>query len=90
MFPYNSTIEQGMKKYFETLSEKDRRRYAGVEALKLEHGGVAYIATVLDIDRKTVRKGKKEILELSEAEKQNKRIRKKGADAKDMSRRIPI
>ncbi len=34
MFPYEPTIEQSMKDYFETLSEKDKRRYAGVEVLK--------------------------------------------------------
>lgn len=82
MFPYNATVEQGMKDYFDTLSEKDKRRYAGVEALKLGRGGVAYLAKLLGIDRQTVRKGKKEVLRLSAAEKQNKRIRKKGAGRK--------
>ena len=39
MQPYPLEIEQAMKKYYATLSEKDRRRYAAVEALKLGHGG---------------------------------------------------
>jgi hypothetical protein len=38
MQPYPHEIEQAMKKYYATLSEKDRRRYAAVEALKLRHG----------------------------------------------------
>ena len=42
MFPYNSIIEQGMKDYCQTLSERDKRRYAGVEALKLGRGGVIW------------------------------------------------
>jgi len=29
-----------MKRFFPWLSEKDRRRYAAVEAAKLGHGGV--------------------------------------------------
>ena len=69
MSPYDAKIEQGMKNYFESLSEKDKRRYAGVEALKLERGGVAYIAQLFDIDRKTVRKGVKEVRGLSASEK---------------------
>ena len=54
-------IEQSMKDYYETLSEKDRRRYAGVEALKLGRGGITYIAELLGLRRKTVRKGQQEV-----------------------------
>jgi hypothetical protein len=82
MFPYEPMIEQSMKDYFESLSEKDRRRYAGVEALKLGRGGITYIANLLGIRRKTVHKGMKEVLKLSAQEKQNKRIRKKGGGRK--------
>jgi len=82
MFPYNSIIEQGMKDYCQTLSERDKRRYAGVEALKLGRGGVIYIAKLLGISRKTVRTGRKEIVGLSDVEKQNKRIRKEGGGRK--------
>lgn len=78
MFPYSTTIEQGMKDYFETLSEKDSRRYAGVEALKLGYGGMSYIANLLGLSRKTVLKGMKEVLNISATEKRNKRIRKQG------------
>lgn len=80
MFPYDEPIEQAMKDYFATLSEKDRRRYAGVEALKLGHGGIKYVADLLGIRRQTVRRGMKEVANMSPAEKANKRIRKKGAD----------
>lgn len=82
MFPYRATIEQGMKDYFETLSEKDSRRYAGVEALKLGYGGMSYMANLLGLSRKTVRKGMKEVLTLSATEKRNKRIRKQGGGRK--------
>jgi hypothetical protein len=89
MFPYEPTIEQSMKDYCETLSEKDKRRYAGVEALKLGRGGTTYIAKLLGIRRKTVRKGMKEVLELSTQEKQNKRIRKKGGGRKRYDEKHP-
>lgn len=67
MVRYSPEIEQNMRNYYETLSEKDRRRYAGIEALKLGRGGVTYVAEVLGCRRKTVRKGRNEVLNLSQA-----------------------
>ena len=46
-----------MQWLFATLSEKDRRRYAGIEAAKLGHGGIEYISGLFGIDAKTVRRG---------------------------------
>ena len=40
-----------------SLSEKDRRRYAAVEAQKLGHGGIIYIATLFGCDEKTIKRG---------------------------------
>ena len=65
MTPYHPTLEQKMKKFYDTLSEKDKRGYAGVEAMKFGRGGVAYISRVLGCSRKTVIKGLKELYELS-------------------------
>ena len=39
------------------LSEKEKRWYAGIEALKLPYGGVSYIATLFDCSRNTVMRG---------------------------------
>jgi hypothetical protein len=61
MIPYHPSIEQRMKKFYDTLSEKDKRRYAGVEAMKLGRGGVAYITKILGCSRKTVTKGLREL-----------------------------
>jgi hypothetical protein len=36
---YSAEIQRRMRVLFRTLSEKDRRRYAAVEACKLGHGG---------------------------------------------------
>jgi hypothetical protein len=65
MVPYNPSIEQRMKKFYDTLSEKDKRRYAGVEAMKLGRGGVAYVTKILGCSRKTVFKGLRELNSLS-------------------------
>lgn len=46
-----------MQRLFQMLSEKDRRRYAGIEAAKLGHGGIEYVSGLFDMDPKTVRRG---------------------------------
>ena len=45
---YRPEIEQLLRQYYQSLSEKDRRRFAALEAIKLGHGGTRYIAKVLD------------------------------------------
>jgi len=45
------------------LNEKQRRLYAGLESLKLGHGGDAHIASLLGMDPHTVAKGRKELME---------------------------
>ena len=77
---YSAEIEQKMQRFFGWLSEKDRRRYAAVEAAKLGHGGVEYIARVLGCDPQTIRQGLRDLEEAEDAAAG--RIRKKGADAR--------
>lgn len=64
--------------FFSSLREKDKRRYAAVEAEKLGHGGIAYLSTLLDCDPKTIRQGRADLKELPPVPPQ--RCRKKGAD----------
>jgi hypothetical protein len=45
------------------LNEKQRRLYAGLESLKLGHGGDAHIASILGMDPHTVAKGRKELMD---------------------------
>lgn len=79
MYYYEATIEQEMLKFYNSLSEKDKRRYAAVEALKLGHGGIAYIAHLLRCSRKTVTQGIKDLETLSSAESEyDARIRQPG------------
>jgi hypothetical protein len=63
-FPFAPDIEQDMKTFFGSLREKDRRRYAAIEARKLGHGGITYIATLLAIDPKTIQHGLRELTDL--------------------------
>src|SRR2546429_6763309 len=51
---YSADVEQKMKRFFGWLSEKDRRRYAAVEAAKLGHGGGEYIAHVFAGDPENI------------------------------------
>ena len=82
MQPYKRTTEQQMKKFYNTLSEKDKRRYAAVEALKLGHGGTVYISKILSCTRKTVSQGIQELEELPEESDYEKRIREPGGGRK--------
>lgn len=72
---YSEDIELKMQRLFGTLSEKDRRRYAAIEVVKLEHGGIEYVSSLFGIDPKTIRRGMTE-LELIEDPTAG-RIRKK-------------
>lgn len=48
--------------FYCTLNEKQRRLYAGLEALKLGAGGDRFISELLNLNIKTVAKGRKELL----------------------------
>ena len=78
-FPYPPDVERAMQALYRSLRENDRRRYAAVEALKLGHGGIDYIARLLGCDPKTIRQGLQD-LEQSEDPAAG-RVRKKGGDA---------
>ena len=54
-FPgYDARHEETMRLYCRSLPEDHRRRYAAVEALKIGYGGVAYVARVLGMSRRTI------------------------------------
>ena len=61
MIAYAAEVERMIKRLFDSLKESDRRRYAAIEAAKLGHGGIEYIARVLECDPKTIRLGLKEL-----------------------------
>jgi len=74
---YDKKVERHMRLFYDSLSEKDRRRYAAVEAEKLGHGGVEYVAEVMQCHPSTVRQGREDIFQLPKDEAPD-RVRKKG------------
>ena len=60
---FNYDMEKHDKFFYSQLSERGRRQYAGLEAMKLGYNGVAIISQKYGINRHTVRKGKTELLE---------------------------
>ena len=77
MDAYAPDVERVMKRLFDSLNERDRRRYAAVEATKLGHGGVEYVASLLGCDPKTIRQGQSELDGTDDLD--GGRVRKKGA-----------
>jgi len=61
MQSYPTEIEQTMQRFYHCLSEKDRHRYAAVEALKLGWGGKSYIGQLLGCDDEAMQLGLKEL-----------------------------
>jgi hypothetical protein len=87
MPPYRSAIEAQMCLFYQSLSEKDRRRYAAIEAPKLGRGGLNYIARVLGCDRHTIAQGMQELL--APETLQQTRIRRAGGGRKPSHEVIP-
>ena len=57
------------------LDERQRRLYAGLESLKLGHGGDTYISSLLGMDPHTVARGRQELIN---GDLSSKRVRAKG------------
>jgi len=77
MQTYEEDVELKMVSFYGSLSEKDQRRYAAVEAAKLGHGGIVYIARLFGCEPDTISAGLKDVDRLPEDDA-NGRIRKKG------------
>jgi hypothetical protein len=72
---YSPEIEHSMRMFHDSLSEKDRRRYAAIEVAKLGHGGTEYVAALLGCDPKTIRQGQQDLDQLPDG--LDGRVRKK-------------
>src|SRR5437764_8283256 len=86
MLKYPKEIEETMRQFYKTLSEKDRRRYAAIEASKLGYGGQKYICEVLSCDAGTVKRGSEELQERTDIPQGG--IRRKGAGCKKIIEKI--
>ncbi len=66
--------------FYQSLSEKERRRYAGIEALKIGYGGISYLERLFGTNCRTIKRGIEE-LQSPESMKQS-RIRATGGGRK--------
>lgn len=75
---YQPDVEQKMRKVFDSLSEKDQRRYAAAEAIKIGHGGTAYVARLFDCSPEKVEHGMRDLEQLPQ-DAAGQRVRRAGA-----------
>ena len=55
--PWDASVEKTVRDFYQTLSEKDRRRFAAVQARQLGYGSVRDIAEVVGCSRRTIARG---------------------------------
>ncbi len=72
--------------FFSLLDEKQRRLYAGLESLKLGHGGDRQIAQLLHMDPGTVAKGRRHLLQ---RDVEIDRTRRKGGGRVRIEKKLP-
>ena len=77
----DSATEKRMRDFAQTLSEKDCRRFAAIEAVQRGYGGIVYIAGVLGCSTKTIERGMKELDQLQDDPAAG-RVRRPGAGRK--------
>ena len=81
LFETDALTEQRLQEFAKTLSEKDRRRFAAIEATQRGYGGMTYIAKLLGCSAKTVERGVAELEQLSDDPAAG-RVRRPGAGRK--------
>ena len=59
--PYTPEIEERMLILYQSLSEKEQRRYAALEAQKIGYGGISYVTRLFGINFRTVKRGIEEL-----------------------------
>jgi hypothetical protein len=82
--PWDTAIEKNIRDFYHTLSEKDRRRFAAVQARQLGYGGVRYMAEVVGCSRRTIERGFSELDALPHDSAAG-RVRRPGAGRKKKS-----
>ena len=83
---YAPRVEERMRAFWQTLSERDRRRFAALEVARLGHGGTEYIAEVLGCSTRTIERGAEDLKQLP-IDLAAGRVRSPGAGRKKRSSR---
>ena len=79
---YSSSIESEMKKLYNSLSEKDKRRYAASEEKKMGWGGISYMMQRVGCSRNTIVQEIKDLEKIDEMTIDKLRVRKKNEEEK--------
>ena len=95
---YGAVHEETMRLYCRSLPEDHRRRYAAIEALKIGYGGVAYVARVLGMSRRTIHTGISELEQMGNDDPENpqrpsgdaQRTRRPGGGRPPITERKPL
>ena len=84
LFETDAATEQRLREFAKSLSEKDRRRFAAIEATQRGYGGITYIAGVLGCSTKTIERGIAELEQMhaSGEDPAAGRVRRLGAGRK--------
>jgi Rhodopirellula transposase DDE domain len=77
---YSKEIKEQMQRLYQSLSEKDRRRYGAIEAAKLGWGGISYISALFGCNDASIRLGLRELGD--ESAMNSSRIRGEGGGRK--------
>jgi hypothetical protein len=94
---YEAVHEEAMRLYYRSLPEDHRRRYAAIEALKIGYGGIAYVARVLGMSRRTIHTGIRELEQMDNDDPNNpqrpsgdpERVRRPGGGRPPITEREP-
>ena len=79
-------VERRMRGFYQSLSEKDQRRFAAIEAQRLGHGGVKYIAELFGCSDRMIERAALELDDLPNDPAAG-RVRRAGAGRKKRSNR---
>ena len=82
---FDKITEVQIQNFYQTLSEKDQRRYAAIQARQLGRGGIVYLAELLGCSTRTITRGMNELDDLADDPAAG-RIRRQGAGRKKSCR----
>ena len=81
---YEPEVVAQVRAFYATLSEKDRRRYVAIEARRVGHGGIEYVAKVFECSQRTIERGLADLDKLPHDPAAG-RVRRPGAGRKKRS-----
>ena len=76
---------EDIRTFYKSLGEKDRRRFAAVEAKRLGYGGIEVMAQLLGCSRSTISIGLAELAKLADGDPVAGRVRRPGGGRKKKS-----